>query len=409
MRPQANISSRPLRIISVVPSLARNTGGPAVTLVQGTRAMAGAVERTIYATDAAQPAASGAFRRLHQEDLPYGAADVRIRVFRTRPPHQVAFSPGLWAALRRAIPRADLVTIHSLNLFPQYAAFTVALSAGVPYIVTPHGALDPWLARNSPRAKATANRLWQRRMLAEASAIHFTTAEEAALAGEITAKAPHVVVPNGLDLSRFAQPRSTTAFRARHLGGHQGPVVLFLGRVAKKKGIDILISAFARLGTEHDALLVIAGPDDEGITPVLAAEAARAGIRDRVRFVGPVYDDDQLDALAAADLWALTSHTENFGNAVIEAMAAGRPVLVSTEVNLARQIRAAGAGIVTSLSVDEISLEIGRLLSDDARRRDLGATARAFARQFDWAVVAPQLVDMFREVRHSQQTDRPLR
>jgi glycosyltransferase involved in cell wall biosynthesis len=393
-----------LRIVTVVPSLARNTGGPAVTLVQGTRAMGDSVERVIYTTDAAQPAATRPFRRLVPDDLPEGAADIRIRVFRTRPPYQLAFSPGLWLALRRAVPSADLVTIHSINLFPQYAAFTAAISARVPYIVTPHGALDPWLGRNSRLLKRLTNATWQRRMLANATAIHFTTADEARLAGGLTASAPHVIMPNGLDLSRFGGKRSGESFRAQRLGGFRGPVVLFLGRVARKKGIDLLIRGFARATPNRDSLLVIAGPDDESLTAELSAIAQELGVSAEVRFVGPVYDDDQLGALAAADVWALTSHTENFGNAVVEALAAGCPVLVSTEVNLAPQIAAADAGLVTGLSVDEIGAALHSLLENSEQRELLAARGRDFARRFDWSIVAPELVRVFVDVANRGRT-----
>jgi glycosyltransferase involved in cell wall biosynthesis len=367
-------------------------------LVQGTRAMGNSVDRVIYATDAAQPAATSPFRRLSPDDLPEGAEDVRIRVFRTTPPYQLGFSPGLWLALRRAVADADLVTIHSVNLFPQYAAFTAATGAGVPYIVTPHGSLDPWLNRSNRLAKRLTNAAWQRRMLANAAAIHFTTAEEAQLAGDLTASAPHLIVPNGIDLSRFEGERPRDSFRSQHLGGFKGPVVLFLGRVARKKGIDLLIRGFAQATPNREPILVIAGPDDESLTSGLAAIAADLGVNDRVRFVGPVYGDDQLDALAAADVWALTSHTENFGNAVVEALAAGCPVLVSTEVNLARQVKAADAGVVTSLSIDEIAAALRSLLESPEQRALLRSRGRAFAKRFDWSIVAPELVSRYREV-----------
>jgi glycosyltransferase involved in cell wall biosynthesis len=381
-----------------VPSLARNTGGPAVTLVQGTRAMGTAVRRVIYATDAAQPAATRPFRRLDPADLPDGSAEVPLRIFPTRPPYELGFSPGLWAALARNVRHADLVTIHSVNLFPQYAAFTTALRAGVPYVVTPHGSLDPWLAGSHAVAKRLTNTLWQNRMLRRAAAIHFTTTEEAELAPAITAAAPHLIVPNGMDTARFGQPRSGEAFRSRYLDGHPGQIVLFLGRVARKKGIDLLIAGFARAAGQRDALLVIAGPDDEALTGELRRVAAAHQVDERVRFVGPVYGEDQLTALAAADVWALTSHTENFGNAVIEAMAAGRAVLVSTEVNLSAQIARAQAGIVTDLSIDAIAGQLRALLEDPGRRAELGVRARGFAARFDWSIIAPELVTAFTEI-----------
>lgn len=381
-----------------MPSLARNTGGPAVTLVEGTRAMGDAVNRVIYATDAAQPASTRPFRRLSPGDLPAGAAEVPLRIFATRPPYEFGFSPGLWRALQREVPRADLVTIHSLNLFPQYAAFTVATRAKVPYVVTPHGALDPWLAQNSPLLKKANNRLWQRRMLANAAAIHFTTDEEAQLAGELVASTPRLTIPNGVDFNRFAQPVSGKPFRARHLGGYDGPVVMFLGRIAKKKGIDLLIRGFARATAERDYRLVIAGPDDESLTQELADLARELNLTERVHFPGAVYGEDQLTALAATDIWALTSHTENFGNAVIEAMAAGCPVLISTQVNLASRVAQARAGAVTDPSVNSIAAAIRSLLDRPERRTSMASRGRDFARTLDWSVVAPRLLAAFDSV-----------
>lgn len=386
-----------MRIVTVVPSLARNTGGPAVTLVQGTRAMGDAVQRVIYATDAAQPAASRPFRRMGPHDLPEGADDIPIKIFPTRHPYRLGFSPGLWRALQRDIPHADLVTIHSVNLFPQYAAFAIAMREKVPYIVTPHGALDPWLSQNSPLLKRINNAVWQRRMLANAAAIHFTTDEESRLASDLTMRSPHFVVPNGIDLRRFDQTVPGRMFRDKYLRGFRGQIVLFLGRIAKKKGIDLLIRAFAAAADGHDALLVIAGPDDEGIGADLAEIRTAVGLQERVRFVGPVYGEDHLAALSAADIWALTSHTENFGNAVVEAMAAGCAVLVSTEVNLASQIRGAEAGVIVTLSIDEIANSLKRLIESSSTRAALGSRARTFARRFDWAAVAPELLSAYRK------------
>lgn len=239
------------------------------------------------------------------------------------------------------------------------------------------------------------DRAWQRRMLRHAGAIHFTTAAEAELARDVTEGAPQWIVPNGIDLTRFQRAGDGLRFRAQQLGGYQGPIVLFVGRVAQKKGIDILMRSFAVAIEDDDARLVIAGPDDEGLTGELRVLAGTLGISDRVAFVGGIYGDEHLDALAAADIWALTSHTENFGNAVVEAMAAGRAVLISSEVNLADDVARSAAGVVTGLGVEEVAARLRELMDDGGFRRTLELRARRFAAQFDWASVAPRLVEMF--------------
>jgi glycosyltransferase involved in cell wall biosynthesis len=145
-------------------------------------------------------------------------------------------------------------------------------------------------------------------------------------------------------------------------------------------------------------MLVIVGPDDEGLVPSVERQSVAEGTAARVRFLGPLYDEDRRSALAAGDIWALISHTENFGNAVLEAMAAGLPVIVSTAVNVSPEIQAAGAGVVTSLNVDEVATHIAQLLAEPDMRHRLGARARAFADTYDWSNVAPRLVEMYRSV-----------
>jgi glycosyltransferase involved in cell wall biosynthesis len=304
----------------------------------------------------------------------------------------------LFRAIGKRIGQVDLVTIHSLNLFPQLAAYVHARKTKTPYIVTPHGSLDPWLHPNSRRRKAIVDFLWQRKMLNQAPAIQFTTADEAALVRDLAPAAARYIIPNGINVDEFRDLPAGRTFRDRFLDGHSGPIILFLSRVAKKKGIDILLSAFARAKDTRTAMLVIVGPDDEGLAPTLQSQASAEGISARVRLLGPLYDDDRRAALGAADIWALTSHTENFGNAVLEAMAAGLPVIISTAVNTSPEIKAAAAGVVTSLEIDEVADHIGRLLADPEGRKRLGSLAVTFAEQYDWSRVSPRIVKMYETV-----------
>ena len=252
-------SQPPLRVLSVVPSMARNTGGPAIAQVQATLAMGEMVRRSIYCSDAAQPAATAItrFERLTPQDLASDAAQIDVQIFPTRRPRTFAYSPALFRAIGKAIADFDLVTIHSLNLFPQFAAYIHAYRTGTPYIVTPHGALDPWLRKNSPKRKAINNLLWQNNMLSRASGLHFTTQNEADLVKDIAPQVPRYIVPNGVRFSDFQALPERDQFRNKFLAGYSGKVILFLSRIAKKKGIDLLLTGFARAATTGEALLVI--------------------------------------------------------------------------------------------------------------------------------------------------------
>ncbi len=389
-----------MRVLHVIPSLASRTGGPATSVVESSLALQRAgVDVTIFATDMAEAASSATRSAATIADLPVGAADLDVWLFRARSPRRLAFSPDLWRALRSEAGHYDLVHIHSLFLFPQFSAHRAARAAGVPYVVSPRGALDPYLRRRGRLIKAMAHRLWQGDMLAGAAALHVTSDEEARLIADVAPARPRYVVPNGMRWEDYQHLPSGEAFRARHFGGTAGPIVMYLGRLSHKKGLDLLIHAFALVQREGMACrLAIVGPDDEGLTSSLQALGRREGVADRMTFTGMLCGGEKLDALAAADVWVLPSHTENFGNAVVEALAAGRATVISPAVNIAPEIAAAGAGIVAPLTAEAFASEIAALLHDPARREALGERAREFARRYDWSVVGPRLAAMYEEV-----------
>jgi glycosyltransferase involved in cell wall biosynthesis len=233
-------------------------------------------------------------------------------------------------------------------------------------------------------------------MLRTAAGIHFKTEEERRLASDLRLAERQFVVPNGIDWMSFQGYPDGESFRERYLGGHEGPVILNVGRFSHKKGLDTLIKAFARADGEHSgAVLVLVGPDDEGLKPQLKRIAADIGVYDKVVFTGMLRGEELRAALSAATIWALPSKTENFGNAVIEAMAAGVPVVVSPAVNLAREIEDAGAGLVCPRTSDAFATAIASLLASESRRTLLSARAREFARAYDWNSVAERLVEMY--------------
>jgi glycosyltransferase involved in cell wall biosynthesis len=387
-----------MKVLQVVPSLALRTGGPAVVAVEIARCVrARGVESTVFATDMAYPAQAVHRGRLTSNGLPHGWEAVDLRLFPARAPYRLVYSPELGKALRKEVAGYDVVHIHSLFLYPQFAAAREANRYGVPCVFSLHGALDPWLRRRGRLQKALADALWQRRALKRAAALHLTTADESQLVADVAPRVPRRIVPMGIRWGEYQQLPSGEDFRAERLGGHRGPVVLNVGRISVKKGLDLLIKAFARV-VHEEALLAIAGPDDEGLQSKLEALAAREGVRDRVVFTGLVQGDDKLAAFAAADVWALSSHTENFGVAVMEAFAAGLPTVISPAVNLAPEVKQAGAGIVCRLDEAALAETIDSLLGDAARREELGARARQFARRFDWDALAPDLVELYEAV-----------
>src|SRR5262249_31728714 len=151
------------------------------------------------------------------------------------------------------------------------------------------------------------------------------------------------------------------------------PYVLFLGRLNWKKGLDRLIPAMAQIA---EADLLIAGNDEDHYRPELEALTRHFGVADRVRFLGPVDDSKKWVLLASARILVLPSYSENFGNVVLEAMAAGCPVIVTPEVGLASLVQEAGCGVVAAGDPTIFGLEVKRLLDDHGGRRVMGKAGR---------------------------------
>jgi glycosyltransferase involved in cell wall biosynthesis len=270
----------------------------------------------------------------------------------------------------------DVVHIHAVYLWPGVAAARAARKANVPYVISPRGMLVPELIRQKSRVVKT---LWlqllERRGFRDAAGIHFTSALELDEAREVHLPIPSpFVVPNGIDLeTRPDVPRD-----ARTL--------VFLGRVNWKKGLDRVIEALPRW---PDVRFLIAGNDEEGLSPRLLDLAERAGVRDRVEFVGPVYGTAKYELLARATLFVLLSTSENFGNAVLEALSMETPAVLSADVGLAEEVVSADAGAIGLDAVEP-------LLRDDARRAEMGRNGRALVEsKFTWPHVAARMEEAY--------------
>jgi glycosyltransferase involved in cell wall biosynthesis len=260
----------------------------------------------------------------------------------------------------------------------------LAHRSGVPYIVRPLGTLNRWGIENRrPWLKKLSFRILESRILASAAGVHYTCEQELVEAGELGVSAHPIVIPNAVELpARESRPRR-----------HDRKVVLFLSRIDRKKGLDLLFAAFARVRQQcPDALLVLAGAGDPAWVASLKATAERLGIAADVTWAGFLSGDDKWAALTGADVFVLPSYSENFGIALVEALACGCPVVLSDQVGIHREISRAEAGIVTPCRVDELATAILNVLTDAALRRRMSENGVRLARQqFSLEAVSRQL------------------
>jgi glycosyltransferase involved in cell wall biosynthesis len=308
---------------------------------------------------------------------------VRVRYF---PEQRVAggffYSPSLRNACSRAVSTADLAYIYGVWNYPAIAAGAACRRAGVPYVVSPRTSLMHWAMQHSRLRKQAYLALFGRRYLNGARAIHYTSESERTEA-EVLGLSPHAfVVPNPVNFSEFDNLPPRGRFRAELGLPADVPIVLYIGRLEPRKGLEVTLRSFAVCrGRIPSARLVIAGPARPGYDTRLSQLADELGIAAAVHLPGYVDAKRRLEALVDADLFVLTSYAENFGVAAVEAMATGTATVLSDQVGVAQDLAGTGACEVVPLDVDAIGLRLATLIDDSTRRATLSRTGRAVVRE----------------------------
>lgn len=323
------------------------------------------------------------------------------------------FAPGLDRWLAANAGRFDVIVVNGIWMYFGWAVRKAALRAGVPYFLFIHGALDPWFRKNYPfkhLKKTIYWRLFEHKMLRDAERTLFTTEEEMLLARQ--AFLPYECRPavSGYGIERpklpdaFNKDRAVRAITSAHPLLEHRRFILFLARIHEKKGIDLLLRAFAACRTAlGGTALVIAGPAADNTTlDRLHNLASTLGIEKDVVWTGPLYEEAKWDAMRAAEAYVLPSHQENFGISVVEALACGTPVLVSDKVNIWREIHAAGCGFVAP---DDMAGATGLLqawaaLSEHGKSQMRVNAWRCFAQHFDIVKAGDRFFSLLTQNRH---------
>jgi glycosyltransferase involved in cell wall biosynthesis len=383
-----------LRALHVIPALADRYGGPSqavLGMVQWLRRYN--IESEIATTDADGPSR-----------LP---VDLGQRVeYRGVP---ATFFPRQWSEswkYSRPLGRwlgahaheFDVVHIHAVFSHASVAAARAAARRGVPYVVRPLGTLDPWSLRQKALKKRVFWQVLGRQMLAGASAVHYTTVAERRLVEDSMRLKRGVVIPIGIAESAdlAALPAGTGDSTPAWVDG--SPYVLSLGRLHPKKCTEMLIEAFAALAQLPELSawkLVVAGDGEPPYRAQLETLASRAA-PGRVVFTGWLTGSAKAATLQRAALLALPSRQENFGVAVVEAMAESVPVLVSEEVNLADEIAESQSGWVVRLDPESLRAGLRTAMGETESRRRRGAAGRRLvAERFTWPQVTRMLADLY--------------
>jgi glycosyltransferase involved in cell wall biosynthesis len=386
------------RVLHVIETIAPREGGPP-------RVVAGlAVAQRSMGIDAHILCGDG---RSLPDHLAYWQAHVagfpseNVHSIAARASTLLARAAALHGWLEAHVRNFDVVHIHQLwRLVPTVTA-NACRRLGTPYLIAPHTSLSQWALGQKKAKKTLARWLVWNRIFKGAAGFHALNDLEAAEIRECIGPSgpPVFVVPNGVSLAEF--PQTPVASAPAAFGGllsppgGSTPFILFLARLHTMKGPDLLLDAFACLAREHPELqLVFAGPDF-GMLDMLQRRVAELQLVDRIHVLGLVSGSDRLWLLENAACLCQPSRDEGFSLSILEAMACGRPVVISDRCKFPEVARHS-AGVIVPLSVPALATALRLYTSDAARRASDGRSARLLVEQFyTWDIISRQADEMY--------------
>jgi glycosyltransferase involved in cell wall biosynthesis len=286
------------------------------------------------------------------------------------------------------------VHIHGLWEQSTLVGIRSARRAGKPYVVSAHGMLQAWALNNRRLKKALYGALIERSNLSHASCLHALTTAEAQDYRDYGLKNPIAVIPNGVAIPRDADAEDFLQ-NFPHLRGKR--LVLFLSRIHRKKGLDILCRAWANLAKRWpDAHLVLAGPDFEDTRTSVESMVASSGLTERVTFTGMLTSRLKWGALRAAHCYTLPSYSEGLSVSVLEAMGMGVPVVITRQCNLP-EVAEYGCGWVIEANASELESALHECLDAPsttfARMRASGQ--QLVDQSYSWEVVGQRMSQVY--------------
>ena len=388
-----------LRVLHVIASMAAEWGGTATAVTGLTKALGDVgVHSEIVTTASASEGPLLATPHLTRHCFERGLG---ARVWS-------GYSRALAAHLERVISDFDIVHVHGVWHFGGWLAARIAKRKGVPYVVSLHGELDGRRLRHKHVKKRIYRALLLDDMLRNANALHAVSTVECGHAARLGLTTPVFVCPNGVDLAVFSEPADADLL-AEHRALRDKRIILYMGRIESLKGLDVLARAFIDVAKEyHDVALLVAGRDEDGTLDAVSRTLRGAGVADRVALAGFLVGKRKSAALARADVFVLSSFSEGFSIAVVEALAAGLPVVISRECNFP-EVERAGAGFVVPSAHAPVAKAIAAILEDSDLAKCMGENARRLVEEhYQWPAIARRMAQRYRALCGSDCANPPL-
>jgi glycosyltransferase involved in cell wall biosynthesis len=313
------------------------------------------------------------------------------------PVREFAYSFKLTAWLWQEIHQYDLLHVHAIFSYPSTVAMAIARRKKVPYIAQPHGLLCEWSLQQSTGRKELFFKLFEQANLNHSQYIQFTTQQEQKETSRLNLSCPNLVIPLGLSISPTINNARQRLREYLEVPADE-PIILFLSRFHHKKGLDYLIPALGKLSDKRFTF-VLAGSGSPEYEAEVESLLVTHGMKERTHLVGFVKGENKDLLLQGADLFALTSHSENFGVSVLEALAAGIPALLTPGVALAKMVEQEDVGYVTQLNVDAIASKLQQILENPEQAKNMGDRARHLLNEkYTWNQIASQMQQVYQDI-----------
>ncbi|MEM7725294.1 MAG: glycosyltransferase [Cyanobacteria bacterium P01_A01_bin.45] len=391
-----------MKILHIIPSVSSIRGGPSQAVLEMVRSLReNDIDAEILTTN---DNGSGLLDVPLRKRIEYQNVPVYFFPRFSPPIHPIrefAFSREFTSWLWENIHQYDLVHIHAIFSYPSTVAMAIARRKNIPYIIRPLGQLCEWSLKQSVLRKDIYLNLIEKFNLNQAQYIHLTSELEQQEVSHLELKAPNFILPHGLKIPATV-PEAHEKLRKQLKLPDDEPIILFLSRLHPKKGLDYLIPALSKL-TDYRFTLVIAGSGSPEYEAEIELLLETNNIRNRTHVTGFLQGEIKDLFIQGSDLFALTSHSENFGVAVLEALAVGLPVLVTPGVALASVVQENKLGYVASLDISAITSIIENYLINPQEAKEMGTRARQLIiEQYTWNSIAKRLIQVYTDIIQNQ-------
>ena len=382
-----------MKILMIVPALGSIYGGPSKSVIE----LAEAIGKRGVNIDVVTTNANGD-ERINVPLLTWiEEKNYRIQYFPYWNILDYKFSPSLTHWLFHNIGNYKLVHTNAVFSYPVLPAYWACQRNKIPYVVTPRGMLEPWALNYKSYKKGLYFSLVEKPALQKASAIHTLASTEAENIKTLNLGTPLVVIPNGIYRANFEALPNPEIFYQEFSETRNKTLIIFLGRIDPKKGLDLLAKAFAKAHKLFpETHLIVAGQDNTGYLPTAQHYFKEEGCADAVTFTGMLTGEIKYAALAASNIYVAPSYSEGFSMSVLEGMATGLPCVITTGCNFPE---AKDVAKIVDIDPEQIANALISLLQTPLEAKNMGDRARAFILEnYTWDKIVLKMIAIYNEI-----------